>query len=136
MRFEVDVRQVVFDPEDLGGDAGGYQRAGEHLCKTVAVIGFDLLNFILSAGINAVQDSLAERAAVFVHRNTIAAQGGQAHALDLCRIQAGSFQQQARDLTNIAPPNCFCIMLVPAGARIFQSMLLRSLAEDAAVLVD
>ena len=50
-----------------------------------------ITDFFLRAGINAVQNGLAQRAAFFIHRDAIAPQGGQANALNFSRIQAGLF---------------------------------------------
>ena len=82
---------MVFDPENLGRNAGGYQRMGKDLRKTFPVTGLDFFDFFLRAGINAVQNGLAQRAAFFIHRDAIAPQGGQANALNFSRIQAGLF---------------------------------------------
>ena len=90
-----------------------------------AVVPVQKSDFFAGPRVNAVQNGLAQRPAVFIHRKAVAAKHIGAYARNVSRVNAGFLQNALRHLAEIIPPDSFCILLKVVGLRVFHLMLCR-----------
>ena len=80
------------------------------------------LRFLLTAGVDAVQDCLAKGLAIFIHWKAVAAQYTCADTCDFLRLDAMFPNQLLGNRTEVMPPYLFRIMLKVVGRRIFHDV--------------
>lgn len=132
----VDLRLVVFDPEDLGRRRLGRQRrtaALENVLLAVQVLQIgDLLG---CPAVNAIENRLAQRAQPPVHRQAAGADGAATHPFDLLGVHPGLLDQRPADGTKLPPPSVLCIVLGIAGTGDFHLVGDAVLSDDPGLLI-
>ena len=78
-----------------------------------AVMPGEPLYFLVSPGINAVQDSRAQRPALLIHRQAVRPQGAGSDTAYLFRGNTAGFNQVSGYPAEIPPPHLICIMFKP-----------------------
>ena len=136
MSLGIDLRLMVFQPQDLGGNVSGAHRSSKELLDLFgAVITGQILHLISRPGINAVQNRFSQGPAVLIHRNTVAAQGAGPHSGDLVRCQSGGPQQLIAEQAEIVPPHRLGIVFIVIGSWILHSVGNGGLDDDPALLI-
>ena len=136
-RFGVDLGQVVLHPQNFRGDVRGAELvAVEPLGLFPAVIVIEPFDLLVAAAVHPVEDGIAQRRALGVHRDAVAPQCREAHTAHVGGGHAALPQQLAGDGAEIAPPGALRVMLKKAGPGIQQLVPAAGESHDGTGLVD
>jgi hypothetical protein len=86
-------------------------------------------DLLLGAGVDAVEDALAQRPVVRVERQQTRPDGADGHARDVGARVGRAVQQRPADRHQVVPPHPVGVVLGPAGTRQLEAVLDRVLAQ-------
>ena len=119
----VNLRFLVADPEDLCCCRLRAQRGAAAIENGFFAIQIvQIIDFIHSPAVDAVEDGLAQRIHILIHRQAAGTDGAGANAGNVLGVNAGLLDQSLADGAEITPPGLLCIVLGIAGLGNFHLM--------------
>ncbi len=106
---------VFLQPQDLGADRLGGERVGAAVENRIfSQLHFELSDFSGGSGVDAVENPpTSQRAASLVDGQQAGSDGATGDRFNLAWVDTGPIDERLGDVTDISPPDRFCIVLGP-----------------------